>query len=123
MVALAPKDTNALRELASLYLAQASAKQREAQILQARAAYQGAGQGFPGAFTSPTGQPLLEDSISTAIKTQSSPRIQELSTSAQNASAESVNAYKKIVGDQPEGSRTSSSSSLRPPSRPATRRR
>ena len=102
VVALAPKDTNALRELASLYLAQASAKQREAQILQARAAYQGAGQGFPGAFTSPSGQPLLEDSISTAIRTQSSPRIQELSTIAQNASIESVNSYKKIVVISPK---------------------
>jgi len=102
VVALAPKDTNALRELASLYLAQASAKQREAQILQARAAYQGAGQGFPGAFTSPSGQPLLEDSISTAIRTQSSPKIQELSTIAQNASVESVNAYKKIVVISPK---------------------
>ena len=71
VVVLAPKDTNALRELASLYLAQASAKQIEAQILQTRAAYQGAGQGFPGAFTSPNGQPLLEDSISSILsKTQ-----------------------------------------------------
>lgn len=102
VVALAPKDTDALRELASLYLAQASAKQREAQILQAQVAYQGAGQGFPGAFTSPSGQPLLEDSISTAIKTQSSPRIQVLATVAQNASTESVNAYKKIVVISPK---------------------
>ncbi len=97
VVLLAPKDTDALRELASLYLAQASAKQQEAQILQIKATYQGAGQGFPGAFTSPTGQPLLEDSISAAIKTQSSPRIQELANAAQSASTESVDAYKKIV--------------------------
>ena len=97
VVALAPRDTDALRELASLYLAQANAKQQEAQILQIKAAYQGAGQGFPGAFTSPTGQPLLEDSISSAIKAQSSPRIQELADAAQVASAESVDAYKKIV--------------------------
>ena len=72
VVVLAPKDTNALRELASLYLAQASAKQLEAQILQTRAAYEGAGQGFPGAFTSPNGQPILEDSISSLIKNQAS---------------------------------------------------
>ena len=102
VVALAPKDTNALRELASLYLAQASAKQLEAQILQTQAAYQGAGQGFPGSFTSPTGQPLLDDSISTAIKTQSAPRIQELQQAALSASAESVNAYKKIVVISPK---------------------
>ncbi len=55
VVVLAPKNTDALRELASLYLAQAGAKQREAQILQIQAAYQGVGQGFPGAFTSPHG--------------------------------------------------------------------
>ena len=102
VVVLAPKDTNALRELASLYLAQASAKQLEAQILQTQASYQGAGQGFPGSFTSPTGQPLLDDSISTAIKTQTAPRIQELVQAAQSASAESVNAYKKIVVISPK---------------------
>lgn len=102
VVVLAPKDTNALRELAGLYLAQASAKQREAQILQIQANYQGAGQGFPGAFTSPSGQPLLEDSISSLIKTQSSPGIQELAQAAQSASAESVNAYKRIVVISPK---------------------
>ena len=101
VVVLAPKDTNALRELASLYLAQASAKQQEAQVLQLRAAYQGAGQGFPGAFTSPDGQPLLDDRISTVIKTQSSPQIQELANAAQVASAESVDAYKRIASISP----------------------
>ena len=99
---LAPKDTNALRELASLYLAQASAKQLEAQILQTQAAYQGAGQGFPGAFSSPNGQPILEDSISSRIRTQASPRIQEIAQAAQVASAESVNAYQRIVVISPK---------------------
>ena len=102
VVVLAPKDTNALRELASLYLAQASAKQIEAQILQTQAAYQGAGQGFPGAFTSPNGQPLLEDSISGLLNNQATPRIQELAQAAQIASAESVNAYKRIVVISPK---------------------
>jgi tetratricopeptide (TPR) repeat protein len=102
VVVLAPKDTNALRELASLYLAQASAKQIEAQILQTRAAYEGAGQGFPGAFTSPNGQPILEDSISSLIKNQATPRIQELVQAAQASSAESVNAYKRIVVISPK---------------------
>jgi len=97
VVVLAPKNTDALRELASLYLAQASAKQREAQILQLQTAYQGAGEGFPGAFTSPTGQALLDDSISVAIKAQSSPRIQELAAAAQSASVASVDSYKKIA--------------------------
>ena len=97
VVVLAPKDTNALRELASLYLAQASAKQLEAQILQTRVAYEGAGHGFPGAFAAPNGQSILEDSISSQVKNQASPRIQELAQAAQTSSAESVNAYKRIV--------------------------
>jgi len=102
VVALAPKDTNALRELASLYLAQASAKQLEAQILQTQAAYQGAGQGFPGALSSPNGQPILEDSISTRLRTLASPKIQEIAQAAQVASAESVNAYERIVVISPK---------------------
>ena len=97
VIVLAPKDTDALRELASLYLAQANAKQTEAQILQVRTAYQGAGDGFAGAFTSPTGQPILGDQISATIKAQNSPKIQALAAEAQAAAASSVGAYKKIV--------------------------
>ena len=52
VVELAPKDTDALRELAALHLAQASVKQQDAQLIQIRASYQGAGQAFPGALVS-----------------------------------------------------------------------
>ena len=72
VVVLAPKDTDALRELAGLYLSQVTAKQQAAQLAQLRTAYAGAGQGFPGALVSPTGQSLVDDRISVVLNTQGS---------------------------------------------------
>ena len=53
-------------------------KQQEAQLAQLRTAYQGAGQGFPGALLSPTGQSLVDDRISVVLNTQGSTAIQKL---------------------------------------------
>ena len=64
VVVLAPKDADALRELAGLYLAQSALKQQEAQQAQIRIAFQGAGQGFPGLLITSAGQSLLDDRIS-----------------------------------------------------------
>ena len=97
VVVLAPKDADALRELAGLYLAQANAKQQEAQILQVQAAYAGAGDDYPGAFASPAGQSLVNDSISVAITAQSSTKLQALVSAAQAASAAGVDAYRKVA--------------------------
>ena len=97
VVVLAPKDADALRELAGLYLAQANAKQQEAQILQVQAAYAGAGYDFPGAFASPAGQSLVNDAISVAIAEQSSTKLQALVSAAQAASAAGVDAYRKVA--------------------------
>jgi tetratricopeptide (TPR) repeat protein len=97
VVVLAPKDSDALRTLAGLYLAQVTAKQQEAQLAQLRIAYQGAGQGFPGALQSPTGQSLVDDRISVILNSQGSTTIQKLVTEAQTASAGAVDAYKAIV--------------------------
>ena len=101
VVVLAPKDTDALRELAALHLSQVSAKQQEAQLEQLRTAYAGAGQSFPGALVSPTGQSLVDDRISVVVNTQASASIQKLIGEAQAASAEAVKAYKKIAVLQP----------------------
>ena len=97
VVALAPKDTDALRELAALNLSQVTAKQQEAQLAQIRAAYAGAGQSFPGSLLSPTGQSLLDDRISVVLNTQASSAVQKLVGEAQAASAQAVTAYKQIV--------------------------
>ena len=101
VVVLAPKDADALRELAGLYLSQSSEKQRQAQIVQLKAAYAGAGQNFPGALTAPTGQSLVDDKISQTLNAQSSTSLQTLYSEAQAASGSAVAAYKKIVALQP----------------------
>jgi tetratricopeptide (TPR) repeat protein len=97
VVALAPKDTAALRELAALNFSQVTAKQQEAQLAQLQSAYAGAGQNFPGALLSPTGQSLVDDRISTVLNTQNSTRIQTLVGEAQASAAAAVAAYQKIV--------------------------
>jgi tetratricopeptide (TPR) repeat protein len=102
VVALAPKDTDALRELAGLHLAQATAKQQVAQLVQVRAAYTaGAGQGLPGLLTDPAGQQILEDRIADVISTQSNAEVQTLLIEAQSAAAAAVDAYRQIVVLQP----------------------
>ena len=101
VVALAPKDTDALRELAALNLAQVTAKQQEAQLAQLRTAYAGAGQNFPGSLVSATGQSLLDDRISVVVNQQASSTIQKLVGEAQTASADAVTAYKQIAKLQP----------------------
>jgi Flp pilus assembly protein TadD len=101
VVVLAPKDTDALRELAGLYLAQAALKQQEAQQAQIRIAFQGAGQGFPGLLVASTGDSLLDDRISSAVNAEGSAAIQTLAAAAQAASGQAVDAYRKIVVLQP----------------------
>ena len=102
VVALAPKDADALRELAGLYLAQATAKQQAAQIIQIQSAYNaGAGQGLPGLLTSPTGRSLVDSKIGTVVSAQATADSQRLASAAQAASAEAVGAYKRIAALQP----------------------
>ena len=68
VVVLAPKDADALRELAGLYLAQATEKQRQAQILQLKAAYAGAGgRTSPAAHRRRPGQSLVDDKIGATL--------------------------------------------------------
>jgi len=101
VVELAPKDTDALRELAALHLAQASTKQQDAQLIQIRASYQGAGQAFPGALVSSSGSSLVDDKISTLINSQALGQVQTLFLEAQQSAASAVAAYKKITTLQP----------------------
>jgi len=101
VVVLAPKDADALRELAGLYLAQAAVKQQEAQREQLRTAYVAAGQGFPGSLITPAGQSLLDDRISTVLNSQSSATVQALAAQAQDAAGQAVAAYRKLVVLQP----------------------
>jgi Flp pilus assembly protein TadD len=98
VVALAPKDSDALRELAGLYVAQATAKQQQAQNLQVVTAYTGgAAQTFPGQLTSASNQSLLDDKIGAAVNNQASTEVQKLAIEAQTATSNAVASYKKIA--------------------------
>ena len=98
---LRPRDTDALRELASLYLSKADAAQQRAQIIQYRAAYLA-----PGSIRSTIfglkGSPLDQDPITSAVSSSYQQDLSTAATEAQTASAQAVDAYKKITQVRPK---------------------
>jgi Flp pilus assembly protein TadD len=97
---LKPKDVDGLRELAGVYISQATEKQRNAQVAQLQASYTSAGATFPGVLTV-NGQPVVDDRISQALTQQSSIEINNLLTAAQSAASEAVATYERIAALQP----------------------
>lgn len=99
-VALRPREPDALRELAGLYLASGTEKQRAVQVVQLQAAYADPGASFPGTLFS-NGQPILTDRISQSLSTQSSARLSEAATAANIAFGQAVGTYQQLVRLQP----------------------
>ena len=99
VVALRPKDPNALRTLAALQLSIISEKQTQAQIIQGNAAINAAGQNFPS-FTV-AGESVLDDPIGQAINAEASEKVQVLIGEAQAAATGAVDAYRQLVALQP----------------------
>jgi cytochrome c-type biogenesis protein CcmH/NrfG len=99
LVALRPKDLDALRVLAQLQISLATDKQTQAQVIQGNAAIDAAGKNFPSFNVD--GQPVLDDPVGTAVNAQAAARIQALLGEAQAAATGAVDAYKKIVAVQP----------------------
>jgi tetratricopeptide (TPR) repeat protein len=99
-IALKPKDTDALRELAALYLQQASAAQERAQILQFRSDYLAPGSIRDTIFQL-NGTPLAPDPITNAVSTSYNREISAAASEIQAASAQAVEAYRKITEIQP----------------------
>ena len=97
---LKPKDVDGLRELAGLYLSQATEKQRAAQILQIQAAYAGAAQNFPGVLAV-DGQSVLDDKIGQAINEQSSIALNQAVGEAQTAASQAVATYQRVAALRP----------------------
>ena len=99
-VALRPKNTDALRELAALYLQQASSAQERAQIYQTRAAYLA-----PGTIRDTVFQigesPLDPDPITSAVSSSYELEIQAAASEIQTASAQAVEQYKRIAELEP----------------------
>ena len=99
-VQLRPKNTDVLRELAALYLQQASAAQERAQIYQARSDYLA-----PGAIRDTIfqigGSPLEPDPITNAVSTSYEREISAAASELQTASAQAVEQYRKIAELKP----------------------
>ena len=100
-VTLRPKDEDALRELASLYLTKATARQREAQEAQVRASYVTGDSTFSNPLQVGEGQSLAPDPILEAVSTETSQVVTAAYTDAQQAFANATQTYERIVALAP----------------------
>jgi tetratricopeptide (TPR) repeat protein len=100
LVGLRPKNTDALRELAGLYLAKAGEAQQRAQIAQIRAGYLAPAASIP-ALTQLGGKVIAPDPITDAVTTRYSDDIQSALSEAQSAAASSVEMYRRIADASP----------------------
>jgi tetratricopeptide (TPR) repeat protein len=97
--ALRPKDVDALRELAGLYLQKSDDAQQRAQISQVRSDYLAAG-GLVGSLVL-GGKPLDVDPINEAVGTTISQETQTALGEAQSASQSAIDVYKRIAAGAP----------------------
>jgi tetratricopeptide (TPR) repeat protein len=101
LVNLRPRDTDALRELAGLYLVQIDEARTDYQIAEARTAFLA-----PGAAVLQSinlgGQPLDVDPISNSIATYYSTDVQTALAKAQTAASSAVSTYKRIAAVTPK---------------------
>jgi tetratricopeptide (TPR) repeat protein len=100
LVALRPKNTEALRELAGLYLVQAGDAQQRANEANTRAAYIAPGASVAG-LTLIDGRPLDPNAISSAVSQELSSGVQVALGEAQQASTNAVATYKKLAAAEP----------------------
>jgi tetratricopeptide (TPR) repeat protein len=96
LVSLKPRNTDALRELAGLYLTQSQEARQRAQDASIRAAYLAPGTTIAGAIQL-GGSPLDPDPISSAISSQLSGDVSVALSEAQQASARAVDAYRRMT--------------------------
>jgi tetratricopeptide (TPR) repeat protein len=101
LVALRPKNTDALRELAGLYLAKAAAAQERAQILQYRSQFLAPGSLTETAFQL-DGRPLTPDPLTNAVTSLYDNDISAAYSEIQSSSAQAVATYKKIAEALPK---------------------
>lgn len=101
LVALRPKNTDALRELAGLYLTKASAASQRAQIFQYRSQLLAPGSLADSAFQLGN-VALTPDPITNAVTSLYDDDISAAYSEAQDASRRAVDAYKKIATALPK---------------------
>lgn len=98
---LRPKDVDALREMAGLYLALATAKQNEARQVQLAAAYNGVSQSFPGALTA-NGATILDGKIGASVNNQAMTRVSDLMTQSSAEARKAISTYQQVVALRPD---------------------
>jgi tetratricopeptide (TPR) repeat protein len=96
-----PKDEDALRELAGLYLARANALGQEAQIAQLRASYLTFGSTFSVPLDLGKGATLGPDPIDEAISTLASQEVSSAYQKAQTAYQNAESTYDKLAAVAP----------------------
>ena len=100
-VALRPKETDALRELAALYLVKVTDAQQKYQLAELRTAYLAASAPVFQTFTL-DGRPLDLDAVSSAVSSVMSEDSNAALQEAQEAATSSVDAYRKIAALTPD---------------------
>jgi len=98
---LRPRDENALRELAGLYLTEATRLQQVAEVAQLRANYLTAGSTFTDPLQLPSGGPAAQDPIVDAIATEANKSVSAAYTSAQLEFRNAADAYERVVSLAP----------------------
>lgn len=101
LVGLRPRDTDALRELAALYLVQRDEAVNDYRLAEARTAFLGTSAAVLQSINL-GGRPLDPDPISDAVSTYYSQDLNQALTLAQEAATSSVATYRKIVALSPE---------------------
>lgn len=98
---LRPKDENALRELAGLYLGKATTLSQQAQEAQVRASYLTFGSTFSTPLDLGNGATLGPDPIDEAIATQANQVVNEAYTAAQAAYQQAEQTYDRLAAAAP----------------------
>ena len=98
---LRPRDENALRELAGLYLSKANRLQQDAEQAALRAGYLTAGSTFSAPLKLPEGATLAQDPIVTAITTEVNKTVSAAYAASQEAYGSASGAYEKVVALTP----------------------
>ncbi len=96
-----PKDEDALRELAGLYLARANALAQDAQIAQLRASYRTFGSTFAVPLDLGNGATLGTDPIDEALTTQATQEVSTAYGKAQTAYQSAEDTYGKLAAVAP----------------------
>ena len=94
---LRPKDEDALRELAALYLTKASARQRDAQIAQLNASYATLAPTFAPGLQVGEGQSIAPDPIVEALADRANEVVSAAYGDAQEAYTSATQTYERLV--------------------------